>query len=506
MSRETAFLGWLDDRSDWFSAIAVKEVRQVVRAREFNYAFFASLVAALAIAFFGAADAVTGSGTSGGWTFVALMVCLTLLGLAVVPLGAFNALRTERLEQTLELITVTALSPRRIVIGKLVAQFVKLVTLFAAVAPFIAMSFLLGGIDFPTILISLAVLFMWSMWTSAAFLFLSTVPRTRAMSGAVFGAAGIVLVFALLASRIPFMLMRGGIIPGPIGGSRTALGWGLAMMATGCLVTMMNLVLLAENRLSLPTGNRVTPLRIGFLLQFLLIAAWTLTYLGGSPRAQEDALSGLGVVGGLHLALTAMFTVTEDLVLPRRARLEMQRRSSWLLALLGPGGGRGAAYVLVQMALLVAAALAFGPPAATIRWLLALCGYICFFTGIPAFAYRWARPRGTETFKLRAAVLLLLPLALLLPDVIFYVRSQPSAFDLGFARRHLVNPFRTLANWPMVEGAHWSFVPFAMGIAGLLAYAALIQMGARTTADESPIDSPTAPLAEGETGSAGALY
>ena len=32
--------------------------------------------------------------------------------------------------------------------GKLMAQAVKLLTLFAALAPFIAMSFLLGGIDF----------------------------------------------------------------------------------------------------------------------------------------------------------------------------------------------------------------------------------------------------------------------------------------------------------------------------------------------------------------------
>ncbi len=85
------------------------------------------------------------------------MACLAFLGLAVVPLGAFSALRNERMEQTFELITLTALSSRRVVIGKLMAQGVKLATLFAAMAPFIAMSFLLGGIDFVTILISLVV-------------------------------------------------------------------------------------------------------------------------------------------------------------------------------------------------------------------------------------------------------------------------------------------------------------------------------------------------------------
>ena len=156
MSRSEALLAWLDRASDWLSPIVVKEVRQIVRGREFMSSFGSCLFAGLLVAFFGAGDALTGEGTSGRWTFMSLMTCLTILGLAVVPLGAFSALRNERMEQTLELITLTALSPRRVVIGKLLAQGVKLATLFAAVAPFIAMSFLLGGVDFVTILIALA--------------------------------------------------------------------------------------------------------------------------------------------------------------------------------------------------------------------------------------------------------------------------------------------------------------------------------------------------------------
>ena len=73
MSGERRLLSWLEDKSDWLSPIVVKEVRQVVRGREFNYSFGASLVAGLAVAFFGAADALTRTGTSGQWTFVALM-------------------------------------------------------------------------------------------------------------------------------------------------------------------------------------------------------------------------------------------------------------------------------------------------------------------------------------------------------------------------------------------------------------------------------------------------
>jgi hypothetical protein len=117
VSWSRALLERLERASDRLSPIVVKEVRQLTRGREFHYSFNAALLVGLAVAFFGAADALTGNGTSGRWTFSALMGASALLGLVVVPLGAFNALRNERLEQTLELITLTALSPRRVVIG-----------------------------------------------------------------------------------------------------------------------------------------------------------------------------------------------------------------------------------------------------------------------------------------------------------------------------------------------------------------------------------------------------
>ena len=83
MSRSEALLAWLDRTSDWLSPIVVKEVRQIVRGRDFMSAFGSCLFAGLLVAFFGAGDALTGEGTSGRWTFVSLMTCLTILGVAV---------------------------------------------------------------------------------------------------------------------------------------------------------------------------------------------------------------------------------------------------------------------------------------------------------------------------------------------------------------------------------------------------------------------------------------
>lgn len=485
MSRSAVLLRRLENASDRLSPIVVKEVRQVVRGREFASAFAAILLAGLGIAFVGATDALTGSGVSGRWTFAALTVCLALLGLVVVPLGAFNALRTERMEQTLELITVTALSPRRVVVGKLLSQVVKLATFFAVMAPFIAMSFLLGGVDFVTILLSLVVLFLWSTWVCALCLMLSTLLKSRAMSGAVFTIVAVGL-FLLIGSILANTRMFSVSVAGP--GASRELWLALGISTSFCLVSMINLVLLAEHRLSLPTDDKVTAVRLGFFAQFLLIVAWTLPFANDPPRVQSNALEALGVFGGLQLMLVAWFTVTEDMVASRRVLLRMQRPSRWsaLLAVFRPGGGRGAAYVVLQMGILLGVALLFDPTPQKLRWLAAICGYICLFTGLPTAIFRRFRPTAPAALKLRIVLLALLPAALILPDLIYYLGWRPEVLNLSFGRRHLINPFVTLSNWHNVEVRGWQFGPYAFALLGVVAYAVLIHVGWNT-----PMRSPS---------------
>src|SRR6185295_11719435 len=289
---ETESADRLDRLSDLLSPIVIKEVRQMVRGREFNYSFTLSVVAGLLVALYTGMYATTGTEDYGVGIFAALMACLTVVGVVIAPMGAFNALRNERMERTLDLVTVTTLSPRRIVIGKLMAQAVKLATLFAALAPFVAMSFLLGGIDFLTIVLSLAAVFLWSLWACAAALFLSCLSRSRAISGLIFGGMIILLLFVIGTGGMGFFLVR-TVTYGPgYGGppissafvtGGTDLWWGLAGMTLVCVVSMVNLILLAENRLLLPTEDRSTALRIGFFVQFLLIIGVAVFQVSSRP-------------------------------------------------------------------------------------------------------------------------------------------------------------------------------------------------------------------------------
>jgi hypothetical protein len=480
----------LDAATDRISPIVVKEVRQIVRGREFNYSFLASLAIGLLIAFFGAAGASSATGTAGQSVFSALMGALVLLGLAVVPIGAFSALRHERLEQTMDLITVTSLTARQIVVGKLLAQAVKLATLFAGMAPFVATSFLLGGIDFLTIVVSLAAAFLASLWVCAAAILLSSLAKTRGMSTVFFIGAGFLLLVFLgglqILAAIFLAFTRGGagvafaISPASFGGPGW---WPLGILATLGVVTMANMVLLAENRLVSPVENRATALRVGFLVQFLAIVglfhivAWfgpTLT----RPAAPMVALCLL------HLAVVAAFTVTEDFGVSRRVQRQM--RTAWwrpVGGLLWPGAGRGAAYVLAQMALLLLATWPLARQPSDLRWVLAGCGYICCFSGVPAAAMRFLRP-GMPTHLVRIAILLLLAASMVLPDLLYFLFARPDRVDLAFSARHVFNPLRALMNWGALERAGLFGVPLVLGTTGLLSYVALMLMQRRATGDD----------------------
>ena len=301
-------------------------------------------------------------------------------------------------------------------------------------------------------------------------------------------------------------MSRGLPIFAPLGSGPTGspLILSLAIATTIWLTTIVNLVLLAENRLLLPTEDRVTPLRVGFFAQFLLIAAWTLAFHNDPPSVRAMAAQMLALIGGGHLAIVATFTVTEDLTVSRRMLLRVTSSSPWRwpIAMFRPGGGRGAAYVLVQMAILLAAAWWFQPAWIQVRWLLAICAYICFFTGVPTLALRSLAPSRVTPLKLRVAVLVLVAISMVVPDIVHYLIVRPDVLDLSYNARHLFNPVRTLANWRIVEGNAWVWLPFAIGLTGLLAYGALILKGRRADEQPAAINPQRRAAAAGEPGRA----
>jgi hypothetical protein len=186
----------------------------------------------------------------------------------------------------------------------------------------------------------------------------------------------------------------------------------------------------------------------------------------------------LAVLGGLHLAAVALFSVTEEMDLSRRIRQQNRNATGWrrYLVIFRPGGAWGAIYVLAQMALFLAVGSIFLKISSTeFSWLVAICAYICFFTGLPASIGRMMEKRRFRPFHLRAGILLMVPVAALLPDFLVYLLTG----DFGgiYSSRHVLDPFRTLNAWRELMTAPWHVWSLVLGIIGVGCYLALIQMG-----------------------------
>jgi hypothetical protein len=244
---------------------------------------------------------------------------------------------------------------------------------------------------------------------------------------------------------------------------------------------MTNFVLLAENRLSLPIEDRSTALRIGFFVQYLLILAcivgplvWGVAYYTGS-----DVVEVLVVIGGIHLAITSIFAVTEDMELSRRVFKRVQKSLRWpWFAIFRPGGGRGAAWILAQMLITLGIGVAVGT-GQEFRWLLATCCYIVFFSGLPAVIARHMFNNSIRTAYVRASILLFFPIVAVAADIFQFFVMPSRVLDGTFSAYHILNPFRTLTGWPRVETEGWHWGTFMMGLLGLLAYADLYRMNRR---------------------------
>src|SRR5690606_10094911 len=99
--------------------------------------------------------------------------------LVVVPFSAFRSLAAEREDGTYELISITALNARQIVGGKLGSAILQMMVYFSALAPCVAFTYLLRGVDIFSIFFVLYYTFLLSLLLSTLGLLVATATRAR---------------------------------------------------------------------------------------------------------------------------------------------------------------------------------------------------------------------------------------------------------------------------------------------------------------------------------------
>jgi hypothetical protein len=363
-ARHRLLAEWISDRAN---PILVRAVRQELRNKAFIGIFIVLLVVAAisAVVTAGIAGSEDRNPQAGRGLFGVLAWAWSFV-VVVQSIGTFRAVVLERNEDTWDLVDLTGMGPRRILRGLLMANLVQAQLYAAALAPFLAMAYLLRGLDLFSIAFALVIVPLAGVAGSTCAVMLASLGTNKASRGFLGGVLGLGLIVVWLMTFSFWFNTWGGGLEGLIeeirrGGSDAWLGLGLAFNCWLAFVVAM--LVFAGALMAHRAADRSSGPRLLWLLLWLDALAWFVGFgwWDGMARGLDqqigEMLAGFAIFGVLWAVALGVFSVTEEFELsPRQARAITQaggwRRRATLL--LGPGAARGRlAFLLLTAASLV---------------------------------------------------------------------------------------------------------------------------------------------------------
>lgn len=253
---------WLDRASEWFNPILVKESRQALKSRQFVITFTFMLL----VTWIATIVVVTSLWPAiyylpyGSIFLTVYSIILAVPLIIVVPFSAFRSLAVEREDGTFELVSVTSLSARQIVTGKLGSAFAQIMVYCSAIAPCLVFTYLLRGVDLVRILFLIA----WTIAISGGLCCISLLAATFSRARYMQSLLSVGLLLVLLGAGFFWLLAIFGIT---MGGDR--MPWGLYVFWAGMGYLLMLLVCLsvtcvfaASAQISFASDNHATAVRL----------------------------------------------------------------------------------------------------------------------------------------------------------------------------------------------------------------------------------------------------
>jgi hypothetical protein len=344
---------WASDR---LNPILVKETRQALKSRQFTITFGLLLICGWVWSILGVtlAGRDIWYGAPGADMFYGYFVILAFPLLVIVPFGAFRSLAGEQEDRTYELMSITTLGPRQIVAGKLGSAALQMLIYLSAITPCLAFTYLLRGIDFPTILFFVFYAILFSLGLAAVGLLAGTVTSEKHWQVVL----SVFLIAGLLAAFLGSLTLVGELLSELRGAFTNAEFWqGNAAFLTGYLSYVVLLFYAAAAQITFASDNRSTRLRVVMVLQHLLLTGWLAWVWIMDPSVADYVLVTYMILIGLHWYVMGMFMTGESPQLSPRVRRQLPQSflGRVFLTWFNPGPGTG--YVLVISSLLGALAM-----------------------------------------------------------------------------------------------------------------------------------------------------
>jgi ABC-type transport system involved in cytochrome c biogenesis permease component len=479
---------WVETLGDWLNPILVKEARQALKSRQFIITFSLLLIAAW------------------GWTAAAILMLMPriyyvpsgqtlLIGyylvlavpmLLVVPLAAHRSLAAEIDDGTLDLLSVTNLSPMQIITGKLASAALQMMLYFVALVPCVAFCYVLRGVDLPSILGLLGTTVSVGALATVVGLFLAALPKGRG------GQLGMLVIMLLLVVITEFAFGRFAfeVISGRVFSNIDANFISITVLAISLTVTAALVLLRASAaELSPPSENRSTPIRLSLLAHHVVVMT-TVFYLLLQWGREDEAIIALTYYVGLFWLAVGTLMVGESPVLTPRVRRDLPATflGRMLRIWLTPGPATGLvfasiAFLTYLMATSVALEMAEAPGVRFARryeatpHFFALAGYLMLLLTCTRVGMILVRKRANTHPSVALAVLVIVSGTLaLVPYAIAVWWNDYRSIDWTYWQ---------LTNWPwtlalLIDGSLSNEVPLIIFGGGLLClFVTLMTLGPR---------------------------
>ena len=475
---------WLDRLGDRLNPILVKEARQSMKSRQFVITFSLLLIfgwmwTLLFIAFSVPAVYYAPYGSA---MLVGYYIVLTVPLLIVVPYSSFRSLAAEREDGTYELLSITSLSARQIVTGKLGSSLLQMLVYYSALAPCIAFTYLLRGIDVVTIGLYLVYTFLASLMLCILGLTLATVTRSRhwqVLLSVVFVMALLVFGFIWDIMMLSIMGNTSGTLPYDNADFWIVNSTMLSFYAAFAVLFL----LIAAGQITFASENRSTKLRVVLVAIQLLLSGW-ITYGWLREMGDDEWFFVEFAFSGALWMIAGAFLTGETAQLSPRAKRELPQSLLGRMAFTWFNPGSGSGYTFAVLNLTVAALLIIGkvtylhvtgsPHVPTderwLHWTLCIWGYVAGYLGLGRLAaavlMRRIAPVGMMVTFLFHLILLLA--GLLVPILIQGFISWGDFSRFQYSELHLSNWILTL-----IEIGRGTFIG-SSGIALLIAGIGLV--------------------------------
>ena len=484
----TRLEGILDYLGDRLNPILVKEARQAMKSRQFSITF--SLLLLLSWVWTSLFIAFTVPGVYyAPWGMYLLFGYVFLLSVPlfiVVPFAAFRSLAAETEDGTFELLSITALSARQIVTGKLGSAVLQMMVYYSALAPSIAFTYLLKGVDIVSLGMLLLHSFFISVMLSIIGLVAATITRSRHWQVLV----SVVLIAGLLFATF---LIDSGFVQ-LVDESRGNMPYDKAGFWVGNLAVFTVWIafgslflLIAAGQITFASENRSTRIRYMLLvIQSLWIGWMMFMWRWVDPNFSEPTLWIMVYFAAPFWMIAGSLLSGETAQLSPRAKRDLPQSllGRILLTWLNPGSGSGYTFAVVNLGVVVAvqtiafvqAMFANDRPPSDGSWFLAslvLWGYVASYMGfvrlLTSVARRFAPINMFAVFMIQAVFCLM---GIVLPLILLSVRSAGDPSMWYYSELQIPNWAWTMyeLTWPPTRAGVPIHIPVSIFLLGLVIF------------------------------------